>query len=163
MGAFTAVAAYGISTSISSAMGSNDTAEIAKIKSASVYITAVMAVLSGFIQIPFVIFIINSYHLSALMHALTWEYAIGSLLCTPLSLISTVGTLQLQISGKMKALMVLTIAEGLANTVFDLIFVAGFRMGVAERVPGDLCLFCDHKWIIVEKESCNHGILRCII
>ena len=79
MGAFTEVTAYGISTSISAAMGSNDTAEIAKIKSASVYITAVMAVLAGLIQVPLVIFIINSYHLSPQMQAMTWQSALYTL------------------------------------------------------------------------------------
>ena len=138
-GAFSVIASYGISTSLSTAMGRNNTEEIAKIKNASIYIAIGMAIVAGIVQIPIAIMIINSYGLSPEMYDTTWKYAIACMLCTPFSMISCVGTLKLQIAGKMKALMVLTITEGLSNTAFDLLFVAVFQMGVAGTGFGTLC------------------------
>lgn len=137
--AFSMVAAVGISTSISTAMGRNDTSDLSRVKAASMYIMIGMAILAGILQIPIVFLIIKSYDLPPQLYALTWQYAIGCMLCAPFSLVSTVGTYQLQISGKMKVLMVLTIVEGLANLAFDLLFVAACHMGVAGTGYGTLC------------------------
>ena len=131
MGVFSRLNAQGISTSISTAMGTNDIKEIARIKGALLHITAGMAILSGLIQIPITIAIINSYNLSPELYRMTWQYAIGSMISTPFSLISTAATLYLQITGKMKASMFLSISEGASNVVFDLFFVAVLHMGVA--------------------------------
>jgi len=139
MGVFSALNAQGISTSISTAMGTNDIKEIARIKGALLHITAGMAILSGLIQIPITIAIINSYNLSPELYRMTWQYAIGSMISTPFSLISTAATLYLQITGKMKASMFLSISEGVANVVFDLFFVAVLHMGVAGTGYGTLC------------------------
>jgi hypothetical protein len=49
----------------------------------------------------------------------------------PFGLISTVGVYQLQIAGKMKLLMKLAAMEGIANLLFDLLFVGAMDMGVA--------------------------------
>ena len=139
LAAFSAVTAVGIATSISTAMGRNNLAELARIKGASLYTMFGMAAFMGIIQIPIVFLIISSYHLPPEIHALTWQYAIGIMLCQPFSLISTVGTYQLQVSGKMKVLMMLTIAESLSNLAFDLLFVAVLHMGVAGTGYGTLC------------------------
>ena len=139
MGVFSTLNAQGISTSISTAMGTNDIKEIARIKSAFLHITVGMAILSGLIQIPITIAIINSYNLSPELYRMTWQYAIGSMISTPFSLISTAATLYLQITGKMKASMFLSILEGAANVVFDLFFVAVLHMGVAGTGYGTLC------------------------
>ena len=139
LAAFGAVTAVGIATSISTAMGRNNLAELARVKGASLYTMLGMAVFMGIVQIPIVSLIISSYHLPPEMHSLTWQYAIGIMLCQPFSLISTVGTYQLQVSGKMKVLMMLTIAESLSNLAFDLLFVAVLHMGVAGTGYGTLC------------------------
>ncbi len=138
IGAFSTIAACGISTSISTAIGRNDTKAVSKIKGASFYIMIGMALLVGLIQIPINIIIINSYGLSPDMHHMIWQYAIGLMLSAPFSLISTVGTLQLQVAGRMKVLMTLTITEALANLAFDLLFVAVFHLGVAGTGFGTL-------------------------
>ena len=139
LAAFSAVTAVGIATSISTAMGRNNLSELARIKGASLYTMLGMAAFMGIVQIPIVFLIIRSYHLPPEIHALTWQYAIGIMLCQPFSLVSTVGTYQLQVSGKMKILMMLTIAEGLSNLAFDLLFVAALHMGVAGTGYGTLC------------------------
>lgn len=139
IGAFSTITAQGISTSISTAMGTNDTKEIARVRGASLHITVGMAIFTGLIQIPITIAIIHSYNLSPELHSMTWQYAIGCMISAPFSVISTVGTLLLQIAGKMKPLMVLSISEGVANVVFDLFFVAVLQMGVAGTGYGTLC------------------------
>lgn len=139
IGAFTTITAVGISISLSTAMGRNDMNELSRVIGASVYVMIGMAVFTGIVQIPIVALIISSYHLPPEVNALTWQYAAGIMLCTPFSLISTVGTYELQISGKMKVLMALTVAEGLSNLVFDLLFVAFMNLGVAGAGYGTLC------------------------
>ena len=139
LAAFGTITSVGIATCISTAMGRNNLAELARIKGAALYTMLGMAALMGIIQIPIVILIIRSYHLPPELYAMTWQYAIGIMLCQPFSLISAVGTYQLQVSGKMKALMILTTAEGLSNVAFDLLFVAVLHMGVAGTGYGTLC------------------------
>ena len=139
LAAFGTITSVGIATCISTAMGRNNLAELARIKGAALYTMLGMAALMGIVQIPIVILIIRSYHLPPELYAMTWQYAIGIMLCQPFSLISAVGTYQLQVSGKMKALMILTTAEGLSNVAFDLLFVAVLHMGVAGTGYGTLC------------------------
>ena len=130
-GAFSALTASGIATSISTAMGRNDTDELERIKAYSFRIMIMMAIIVGAVQLPIVWGMISSYGLSQDMFDMTWQYAIGCMISTPLGLISTVGTYQMQISGKMKILMILTLIEGVCNLVFDLLFVGALKMGVA--------------------------------
>ncbi len=129
--AFSSLVASGIGTCISSAMGKSDTESLAHLKSAGVRVMIVVAAIVSVAQIPVVWMLIRSYGLSSEMSDMIWQYAIGCMICTPLGIISTVGTYQLQIAGKMKVLMVFTLIEGLCNLVFDLLFVAVFHMGVA--------------------------------
>ena len=63
LAAFGAVTAVGIATSISTAMGRNNLAELARVKGASLYTMLGMAVFMGIVQIPIVSLIISSYHL----------------------------------------------------------------------------------------------------
>ena len=130
-GAFSVLTASGIATSISTAMGRNDTDELEHIKACSFRIMIMMALLVSIFQIPIVWGMISSYGLSQDMFEMTWQYAVGCMISTPLGLISTVGTYQMQISGKMKMLMILTLIEGVCNLAFDLLFVGAFKMGIA--------------------------------
>lgn len=136
---FSTVTAVGISTNLSGAMGSNDAKGLAHIKGAGVQVMVLSAIAAGIIQIPIVWGIILSYGVSGELSSMIWQYAIGYMICTPLSLVSSVGTLQLQIAGRMRVIMALTLAEGGFNLVFDLLFVAGFHMGVAGAGFGTAC------------------------
>lgn len=131
VGAITMLVASGVSTSLSTAMGKNDHAALDRIKAASVRVTIVMAAAVAIVQIPVVWLVVRSYGLSEEMYRMTMQYAIGIMICTPLGLISTVGTYQLQIAGKMKILMGLSVIEGLANLGFDLLYTGVFHMGIA--------------------------------
>ena len=137
--AFSALAASGIGTAISDAMGRGDTDVLAHTKSAGLRIMTAMTVTVGIAQIPLVWLLVQSYGLSKEMSVMIWQYAVGCMICTPLGIISTVGTYQLQIAGKMKVLMILSLTEGLCNLVFDLLFVAGLHMGVAGAGYGTAC------------------------
>ncbi|MBR0410475.1 MAG: hypothetical protein IJI25_05670 [Eubacterium sp.] len=123
--------AAGISTVLSVCMGENNQPEILSAKLASKRIMLIAALFVSLIQIPIVTLIINSYHLSPEMARLTWQYAIGIMIASPFGLISTVGVLQLQIIGKMKVLLRLSLTESLVNLLLDLLFVGAFHMGVA--------------------------------
>ena len=72
---------------------------------------------------------IESFHLDPELHRLTWQYGIGVLLPMPFGLVSTVGTYQLQITGKMQYLMGLSIMEGIVNAVLDLFFTGALHHG----------------------------------
>lgn len=131
VGAVTMLAASGIATSLSTAMGKNDAAALDRIKGASLRVMIAMAVIVGIVQIPVVLMIVRSYGLSEEMYKMTMQYAIGIMICSPLGLISTVGTYQMQIAGKMKMLMYLSVIEGIANLAFDVLYTGAFHMGVA--------------------------------
>ncbi len=139
IGVFSALLSSGISTYLSVCMGGNDAEEIARVKHASVVMTIVSAILVGIIQIPIASALIHSYGLSKEMTELTWQYATGVMISMPFGLISTVGVCQLQIVGKMKALMWLAVIEGVTNLVLDLIFVGAMHMGVAGGGYGTAC------------------------
>lgn len=124
-------AAAGVSIVLSVYMGKNDHEGILAAKLASKRVMVISAAFVALVQIPIVTLIINSYHLSPEMHQLTWQYAIGVMIAAPFGLISTIGVLELQIIGKMKILMGLSITESIVNLFFDLLFVGVFHMGVA--------------------------------
>jgi len=123
--------AVGIATSLSTAMGRNDVAAIDHIKGAALRIMLVMAIAAGILQIPVVWLVVRSYGLSEEMFRMTMQYAAGMMICTPLALISTVGTYELQITGRMKTLLVLAVIEGAANLLFDVLYTGVFHMGIA--------------------------------
>ena len=131
VGAASALAASGISTSLSTAMGRNDAAALDHIKGVSLRIMLIMAAVIGVVQIPVVWIMLKSYGLSDEMFNMTMQYAVGIMICSPLGLISNVGTFQMQISGKMKMLTALSVIEGAANLAFDVLYTGVFHMGVA--------------------------------
>ena len=129
--AISMVASSGIATSLSTAMGKNDAAALDYIKGVSLRIMIVMAVAAGIVQIPVVWLVVKSYGLSEEMFRMTMQYAAGMMICTPLGLISSVGTYELQIAGRMKVLMGLSVIEGVTNLIFDVLYTGVFSMGVA--------------------------------
>ncbi|MBR2707249.1 MAG: hypothetical protein IKE74_08460 [Mogibacterium sp.] len=130
-GAASVLVASGISTSISTAMGKSDSAELDRIKGVSVRIILAMAVITAVVQIPVVLAVVRSYRLPEEIYRMTMQYAVGIMISTPLGIISCAGTYQLQIAGKMKILMRLSVIEGVANLMFDLLYTGVFGMGVA--------------------------------
>ena len=123
--------AGGIAIVLSVSMGKNDHRGILNAKLASKQVMIISAFIVSLLQIPIVALIINSYHLSPEMVRLTWQYAIGVMVAAPFGLISTVGVLQLQIIGKMKILLGLSVTESVVNLFLDFLFVGTFHMGVA--------------------------------
>ena len=136
---FSGPVASGIATYVSNLLGKNDMHGIAHAKSAALQIMITVAIAISLIQIPLVFLIISSYGLSDEMYHMVWQYAIGIMICTPFGIVSTVGTYMLQISGRMRILMILSIVEGLSNLVFDLLFVAALDMGVVGAGLGTAC------------------------
>ena len=129
----------GASSAISTCMGRNDSAGLSRLKKAVTILLVIFGISTSLLQIPVVYGLIASYNLSPELNSMTWQYAIGIMLATPMGLISTVGVYQLQILGKMKVLMWLTVTEGIANLAFDLLFVAVFHMGVMGASMGTAC------------------------
>lgn len=121
----------GAATCLSTCMGRQDHDEIRHLKSAVNITTAASALIMAVGQIPLAYLMIASYHLDPEMSRMTWQYAIGVMIATPFGLISTVGVYQMQIMGKMKYLLYLSVMEGLVNTGLDLLFVGPLDMGVA--------------------------------
>ncbi|MEE3493297.1 MATE family efflux transporter [Ruminococcus sp.] len=131
IGVISTLIASGIGICLSTGVGANDPQKLLRTKSAMKKMMAIAALFVAVAQIPAVNLIISSYHLSPEMEAMTRQYAIGVMISSPFGLISTVGVHQLQIVGKMKALMWLAITEGVTNLVLDIVFVSAFQMGVA--------------------------------
>ena len=129
--AISMVASSGIATSLSTAMGKNDAAALDHVKGVSLRIMIATAAAAGLLQIPVIWLVVRSYGLSEEMFRMTMQYAAGIMICTPLGVISSVGTYELQIAGKMKVLMALSVIEGVSNLVFDVLYTGAFGMGIA--------------------------------
>ncbi len=139
IGVLSALLASGISVVLSLSVGENDKAGILRIRDASRRLMIAGVLLISVLQIPIVYFIIRSYDLSENMRLLTWQYAIGIMIASPLGLVSNVGVYQLQIAGKMDVLFKLTVAEGAANLILDLLFVGPMNLGIAGAGYGTAC------------------------
>ncbi len=129
----------GASSAISTCMGRNDLEGLSRLKKSVLVLLIIIGISISVLQIPAVYGIIASYNLNPELHHMTWQYAIGIMLATPLGLISNVGVYQLQILGKMKVLMWLTFTEGIVNLAFDLLFVAVLDMGPMGASMGTAC------------------------
>lgn len=130
LGTLAALFSNGISTSLSTAMGKNDSEEIRRIKGACRYLAFFAVIIIAVIQIPIIALMIHSYNLPEEVHRLTWQYAIGMMMCFPASVITTIGTYELQVTGKTKMVLWLSVIEGALDIVFDLIFAGLFKMGI---------------------------------
>ena len=139
VGSLSMLVSSGISISISTAMGKNDPEELDRVKGVSLRVMILAAATASVLQIPLVWMILTSYGLSPEMFAMTMQYAVGIMICTPLGIISVTGTYQLQIAGKMKILMRLSAMEGVANLLFDLFFMGVLDIGVGGAGYGTAC------------------------
>lgn len=133
------IAASGAATSLATAMGRNDVEGIRYVKSA-VRLTMILAVLlTAAVEFPVIYLVINSYTLSPEMSTMVWQYAAGMMIAMPIGIISSVGSYQLQIIGKMKVLMTLSVIEGVLNLVLDVFFAGVLDMGIVGIGLGTAC------------------------
>ena len=125
--------ASGCSTAISNSIGTNDQDRIARIKRTTIVMMVLSAIFVAIVQIPVVYGMIHfgMRGISPETASMMRQYAYGIMISLPFGLISTVGVFQLQIAGKMKALVKLSAMEGIANLLLDLLFVGAMDMGVA--------------------------------
>ena len=139
IGAFTAIISTGSATLLSVRVGDVDSDGILRTKKLIANISVIAALIVSLLQIPIVFFIINTYDLSPDMISLMQHYAIGMMIATPFGMISTIGTYQLQVMGKMKVLMGLAITEGITNLALNVFFVCVLDLGVAGTGFGTAC------------------------
>ncbi|WP_026511522.1 MATE family efflux transporter [Butyrivibrio sp. LC3010] len=131
IGAITVVLSTGASAVLSNRIGEVDADRIMQAKKTVKYLSVLFALFLSIIQIPIVFFLIASYHLTDDMYELTRAYATGIMISTPFGLISTIAVYQMQIMGKMKALMKLALMEGILNLILDIFFTGVLHLGVA--------------------------------
>ncbi len=129
----------GAGTSLSTCMGRNDMEAIQRTKSAVRSVMILGAIATAVLQFPILYAIMASYDLTPEVSKLAWEYAIGMMITLPLSLISSVGSYQLTILGRMRVLMFLTLGEGMINLIMDLFFAVVLDLGVAGIGFGTAC------------------------
>ena len=125
--------ASGCSTALSNSIGSNDQDRIARIKRTTIVMMVLSAIFVAIIQIP-VVYVMIYFGMGGLSPetvSMMRQYSYGIMFSLPFGLISTVGVYQLQIAGKMKALVKLAAMEGIANLLLDLLFAGAMDMGVA--------------------------------
>ena len=87
---------------------------------------------------------------------MVWQYAIGMMIAMPIGIISSVGSYQLTILGKMRVLMILSLGEGLVNLVMDVFFVEVTHLGIAGIGFGTACaniLRCSATLIYLVKKT----------
>jgi Na+-driven multidrug efflux pump len=131
IGVISILIASGSSVCLSKSIGKNDTENLDHFKHTMLLLMIVSSVFVAVVQLPLFTILIKSYHLSGEMNKLTWQYAIGMMVAMPIGLISSMGTYQLQVVGRMKVLMWLTVIEGVVNLALDLLFIVPLKMGVA--------------------------------
>ena len=140
IGTASALLAAGVAAYVSTCVGKNDYDSLRRAKDATKRLLVIFAIAASVIQVPLVTVMIESYNgLTPEVHDMTWQYAIGIMIATPFGLISTTGVSQLQISGKMKVLMWLSVMEGVVNLLLDLLFVGPMNMGVMGGGMGTAC------------------------
>jgi len=139
IGAITAIISTGSATLLSLRVGDVDSDGILRTKKLIANISVIAAIIVSLLQIPIVFFIINTYDLSPEMISMMKSYAIGMMIATPFGMISTIGTYQLQVMGKMRVLMALAIIEGLTNLGLNVFFVGVLDLGVAGTGFGTAC------------------------
>ena len=119
----------GISTAISSAMGEHNYDKLMHIKNAGKFLVCITVLIISFLQIPIVYLMLKSYNMEKELFDMTFEYGIGLMILNPFGIISTVCVYALQITGRVKVLMYLSIIESVLNLAFDYLFVGIFKMG----------------------------------
>ena len=129
----------GSATSLATCMGRNDVNAIRRTKKAVRVMMIAAAVCIAIIQYPIMSAVIHSYSLTPEVEGMAWDYAKGMMIALPVGVISSVGSYQLQIIGRMKVLMVLSVVEGISNTLLDLFFVQAMGLGVAGIAFGTAC------------------------
>lgn len=129
----------GSGTCLSVSMGTNDPETILRAKSAVKRIMILAALFVAVVEYPIIRGIIESYELTPEIRDMTLEYAKGIMIALPVGVISSVGSYQLQVIGKMRVLMNLSIMEGIANLVLDVFFVEAMDLGVAGIGFGTAC------------------------
>ena len=133
------LAACSISTSLSKAMGSGDTESFDKVRSASLQLMVVIALLAVVIELPVAWFVIRSYDLDAVMYNMAWKYSLIRIISSPVEIMITVFVYDLQVAGEMRAVMRHAILQGVSNLLFDLLFVAVLHLGVSGTGYGTAC------------------------
>ena len=139
IGAASMLVSSGAAAYLSTSIGKNDADGIRHAKAATIKLMTIVALIISLVQVPFIYGIIRSYGLDPAMSKMTWQYAIGIMIATPFGLVSSVGVAQIQVVGKLKALVWLSATEGAVNVALDLLFVCVFHMGVAGAGFGTAC------------------------
>ena len=129
----------GAGTSLSTCIGQNDVEAIRRTKNAVRTTMIAAAVIVAVVQMPIIYIIMSSYDLNPEIKSMVWQYAAGMMIALPIGLISSVGSYQLTILGKMRVLMVLSLGESIINLVMDLFFVEVMHLGVAGIGYGTAC------------------------
>ncbi len=136
---FSMLVSSGAGTSMSTCMGKNDVEAIRRTKNAVRTTMILAAAIVAVVQFPIIHIIMGSYDLSPEISSMVWQYAAGMMIAMPIGLISSVGSYQLTILGKMKMLMMLSVGESIINVLMDLFFVEIMHLGVAGIGYGTAC------------------------
>lgn len=163
---FSMLVSAGSGTSMSTCMGENDVEAIRRTKNAVRTTMILAAAAVAAVQFPVIYLIISSYDLSPEIRTMTWQYAAGMMIALPLGLISSVGSYQLTILGKMKVLMILSLGESIINLLMNLFFVQVMHLGLAGIGYGTACanvFRCSATLIYLAKKtdilrSDHHGV-----
>lgn len=107
--------------------GKADIAAVERTYKAAFILTVIVAVLLTVIKLPLLGVLIKRMNVSEEVLRMTWSYAIGTLLASPVSVLTTFGTYIFIALGKFDFLLVLSVIEGVANAGFS--YLLAYPMG----------------------------------
>ena len=136
---FSVLVSSGTGTSLSTCIGKNDVEAIRRTKNAVRTTMFAAAAIVAVAQLPIIYIFMDSYNLNSEIRNMAWQYAAGMMIAMPIGLISSVGSYQLTILGKMRVLMIMSLGESIINLIADLFFVELMHLGVAGIGYGTAC------------------------
>lgn len=139
MGALVALISNGVATLMSKQLGVNDAQSLNRDKKAILYMTLIVSLVLGIVQIPICLTMFHLYHMDEAVLHMALRYAIFNMIATPFSIANTIGTYLLMSIGRAKVIFKASLLQSGANVLLDVLFVIGFDMSTDGVGLGTLC------------------------
>lgn len=120
----------GIAPSLSQVIGSGDAERLKRYKRAIAIVILQAAAIFSIVQIPLYFLCTNLLGVSGAVRPEMNAYAVGLLIMTPFSIISTATGNIFVTMGKAKTILFLSVVEGGLNLVLDLLMLVVFKTGI---------------------------------
>ena len=127
-GALPALVNTGFQVRLANCEGEADIEGIDRVYKSGFILNVIIAAFVSIVQFPLYAILLETMNVSMEVKTLSWEYAIGTLLSNPIGVFTTFGTYILTVLGEFKAIMALSLIEGISNTVISYILAYPLKM-----------------------------------